>query len=165
MSDFSVAHGLSPADPETIALLGIAEFARGEDAKAIAHLEDALARAYPYPLGYLWLYFAAKRADKPFGNYVEEGMNETSPEIWPGPLLRAAFGKTSPSAAWNMAQRDNRRSQRRLLQTAFYLGVAEALADERPNARDLLERALGAKNIHDAIEQPIARQILGNLSR
>ena len=41
---FSATHGLSPADPETIALLGIAEFARGEDTKAIAHLEDALAR-------------------------------------------------------------------------------------------------------------------------
>mgnify|MGYP001490567273 CR=1 FL=1 len=46
--DFSATHGLSPADTETIALLGIAKFARGEDAKAIAHLEDALARTYPY---------------------------------------------------------------------------------------------------------------------
>ena len=124
MSDFSATDGPSPADPETIAPLGIAEFARGEDARSIAHLEDALARTYPYQLGYLWLYFAAKRANKPFGKYVEEGMDETSPEIWPGPLLRAALGKTSPSTAWDMARRDNRRSQRRLLQTAFYLGVA-----------------------------------------
>lgn len=44
VSYFSATHGLSPADPKTIALLGIAEFACGEDAKAIAHLEDALAR-------------------------------------------------------------------------------------------------------------------------
>ena len=118
---------------------------------------------YPYPLSYLWLYFAAKRVNLPFGKYVEEGMKETSPEIWPGPLLRAACGKTSPSTAWNMAQRDNRQSQ--LLQTAFYLGVAEALADERPNARDLLESALRAKNIYNAIERPIDRQLLGKLSR
>lgn len=165
MFEFSAAHGLSPADSETIALLGIAKFARGEDAKAIAHLKDALARASPHPLGYLWLYFAAKRANKPFGKDVEEGVNKTPPEIWPGPLLRAACGKASPLTALNIAQSENRRSQRRLLQNAFYLGFAEKLADERPNARELLERALDAKNIHDAIEQPIARQILGNLSR
>jgi len=165
ISDFNMAHVLASADPETIALTGIAAFARGDDAAAVAHLEDALGRAYPYPLGYLWLYFAAKRAQQPFRRYVDEGLRETSPEIWPGPLIRAAFGRSPASTAWRAARQDKRRSARRMLQTAFYLGVAKSLDENRPEAKHLLARALQAEPLHDAIELPVARQMIESLDR
>lgn len=165
IDDLSQALSLSPQDPETIALRAIARFAQGDSDAAIVDMKSALSRAYPYPLGHLWIHFAARQTGKAPASFTRRALRETDPDIWPGQLIRAIVSNGSEATARSAAEGGPPpRQMRRTLQADFYLGAEALLDGNRDKAARLLTRVAGTQTVVDAVEVPVARQLLKTLS-
>ena len=166
IQSFDRSLSLSAHDPETIALRAIALFATGAYRRSETEMRRGLDLSYPYPLGFLWSYFAARRNGRPGTGHLDAAYREIEPDIWPGPLIRTMENAQNESAAWAAARTsDESRRARRELQSAFYIGAKAYLDGERTKARALLRRAAQTPGFFNAVEKPLARHFLSELPR
>ncbi|MEL0114011.1 MAG: tetratricopeptide repeat protein [Rickettsiales bacterium] len=166
IQSFDRSLSLSAHDPETIALRAIALFATGAYRRAELEMRRGLDLSYPYPLGFLWAYLAARRNGRPGTSHLDAAYREIEPDIWPGPLVRTMENAQNESAAWAAARKsDESRRARRELQAAFFIGAKAYLDGERTKARALLQRVTRRPGFFNAVEKPLARQLLSELPR
>lgn len=154
IADFDTAIAIAPKMWEALAARGHARYSQGAYAQAVTDLSAALPLSPSDSTAYtvLWLYLARTHAGQPARDALSQDSAKLDKTAWPGPIVSAFLGETTPDAVLAGSQGDNGHA----CEADFYFG-AEA------GVRDLLEKA-AAICPGEFIEAPAAKRELEKLT-
>jgi tetratricopeptide (TPR) repeat protein len=157
ITDYDAAIAIAPKFWEALASRGRAHYSQGAYAEAAADLSAALplgsGNTTPYTI--LWLYLARTRAGQPARDALAQDAATLDKTAWPGPIVSAFLGETTPAEVLAGSQADNDHA----CEADFYFGAADP-----STARDLLQKAVAICPA-DFTEAPAAKLELEKLPR
>ncbi len=157
VADYDAAIAIAPKFWEALAGRGRARYSQGAYGEAAADLSASLPLSPGGSAAYtvLWLYLARTHAGQPARDALAQDAAKFDNSAWPGPIVSAFLGDTSPDAVLASSGGDNGHA----CEADFYFGAADPAT-----ARDLLQKAV-AICPKDFIEATAARLELEKPSR